>query len=273
VSVVVALEVRAPIDAVLEVDGVTADRFAALSEREIAALPARIGARQATLGDFFKVRGGRSARVRILGAVANVNGLAAGTAGGEMIIDGDAGHRVAAGMTGGRVEVRGAVNDDAGAAMAGGALRVTGNAGDRLGGSAPGASTEMTGGEIVVGGSAGADAAARARCGLVVVAGDVGDYAARAMVAGTLVVLGRTGAEPGRSSRRGSIVAVGRIAVPLTYWHACTFHPPHVRLTMTYLRRRCGLAIDEGIVGGAYRRYCGDAGNRDRGEIFEWVGR
>jgi formylmethanofuran dehydrogenase subunit C len=267
----VTLSLSAPVDAALEVDGVTADRLAGLAEREIAALPVRLGSRSAELGDFFGVRGERSDRVRVEGALARVHGLAAGTTGGEMIIDGDAGHRVAAEMTGGSVEVRGSVADFAGAAMGGGTLLVTGNAGDGLGAAVPGASKGMTGGEIVIGGSAGADAAARARGGLLVVAGNVGDYAARAMIAGTLVVLGRTGAEPGRASKRGTIIAVGGIEVPITYWHACTFQPPHVRLTLTYLRRRYRLAIDDKVAGGAYRRYCGDAGDQGRGEILEWA--
>jgi formylmethanofuran dehydrogenase subunit C len=270
-SDIVTLSLRAPLEMALEVDGVTADRFAGLAECEISTLPVRLGARTAQLGDFFSVRGERSARVRVEGSVTKIGGLAAGTAGGEMVIDGDAGHRVAAGMTRGWVEVHGSVEDDAGAAMAGGTLRITGNAGDRLGAAVPGASRGMTGGEIVIGGSAGADAAARARRGLVVVAGNVGDYAARAMIAGTLVVLGRTGAEPGRASKRGTIIAVGGIEVPITYWHACTFQPPHVRLTLTYVRRRYRLAIDDRVAGGAYRRYCGDAGDQGRGEILEWA--
>ena len=270
-SAVVALELRGPVDGVVETDGVTADRFAALGVREIAALPAWAGTRQGALGDFFKVRGERSARVCVLGSVANVNGLGAGMAGGELIIDGDAGDRVGAGMTGGVVDVRGNVRDNAGAAMGGGVLRVSGNAGDRLGAATPGAFRRMTGGEIVVSGSAGSEAASRTRRGLVVVGGDTGSFAARAMIAGTLVVLGRTGAEPGRSSKRGTIIAVGGIDVPGTYWHACTFQPPHVRLTMSYLQRRYGLVIDERVVGGTYRRYCGDAGNQGRGEILEWV--
>lgn len=270
-SAVVALELRAPVDGVVETDGVTADRLAALGVREIAALPAWAGTQQGALGDFFKVRGERSARVCVLGSVANVNGLGAGMTGGELIIDGDAGDRVGAGMTGGLVDVRGNVGNDAGAAMGGGVLRVSGNAGDRLG--APrGASRGMTGGEIVVSGSAGSEAAARTRRGLVVVVGDAGSLAARAMIAGTLVVLGRTGTDPGRSSQRGTIIAVGGIDVPVTYWHACTFQPPHVRLTMTYLRRRYGLPIDDVVAGGIYKRHCGDAGDRGRGEILEWAG-
>jgi len=92
------------------------------------------------------------------------------------------------------------------------------------------------------------------------------------MIAGTLVVLGRTGPEPGRSSKRGTIVAVGGVDVPVTYWLACTFQPPHVRLTMTYLQRRYALRIDDRVAEGTYRRYCGDAGDQGRGEILEWTG-
>jgi len=107
--------------------------------------------------------------------------------------------------------------------------------------------------------------------GLVVVCGDVGVDAARAMIAGTLVVFGRTGARPGRGSRRGSIVALGGIDMPVTYWCACPYEPPHVRLLLTYLRRRYGLNVEDRMIGGRYRRHCGDAGNPGRGEILEWA--
>ena len=251
-SDLVTLSLRAPLDTAVEVEGISGDRFAALSEREIAALPAWIGSRAATIGDLFDVRGERSASIRIEGDVSRVP-------------------RLAAGMTGGRVHVIGDVGDEAGLAMAGGLLLVDGNAGDRLGAASAGASKGMTGGEIIVRGSAGVEAGARARRGLVVVAGDVGEDAARAMVAGTLVVCGRTGARPGRGSKRGSIVALGSIAVPETYWLACTYQPPHVRVLLTYLRRRHGMSIDNRMVGGFYRRHCGDAGDPGRGEILEWV--
>jgi formylmethanofuran dehydrogenase subunit C len=252
-SATVTLSLRAPLDGILEVDGVTGDRFARLSEREIAALPVVMRSRPATLGEFFDVRGERSADVRIEGDVSRV-------------------HRLGAGMTGGRVHVIGNAGDDAGLAMAGGVLRIDGNAGDRLGAAYPGASKGMSGGEIIVSGSAGADVAMRARRGLVVVGGDAGSDAARAMLAGTLVVFGRTGPRPGRGSKRGSIVALGPIDVPETYWLACTYQPPYVRLLLTYLRRQHGLRVDDARLDGRYRRHCGDAGNPGRGEILEWVG-
>jgi formylmethanofuran dehydrogenase subunit C len=271
VSDLVTLTLRAAPAEPLDVDGLTADRVSNLSEREIAALPAWVGAREARLGDFFDVSGERSARLRIAGELTNVHGLASRAAGGEVVIEGNAGRRVAAGMTAGSVDVRGSVGDDAGMGMGGGVLRISGSAGDRLGAATPGASKGMTGGEIVLAGSAGADAGARARRGLIVVGGDVGGDAARSMIAGTLVVFGRTGSRPGRGSKRGSIVALGGIEVPVTYWYACTYEPPHVRLLLTYLRRRYGLEIDDKVIEGKYRRHCGDAGNPGRGEILEWI--
>ena len=251
-SATVTLRLRAPLDGILEVDGVTGDRFAQLSEREIAALPVSMRSRPATLGEFFDIRGERSADVRIEGDLSRV-------------------HRIAAGMTGGRVHVIGHAGDEAGLAMSGGVLKIDGNAGDRLGAAFPGASKGMSGGEIIVSGSAGADAGTRARRGLVVIGGDAGTDAARTMVAGTLVVFGRTGARPGRGSKRGSIVALGGIDVPETYWLACTYQPPYVRLLLTYLRRQHALKIDARHLDGRYRRHCGDAGNPGRGEILEWV--
>jgi formylmethanofuran dehydrogenase subunit C len=271
VSEIVTLSLRSPVAESLEVEGLTADRCEGLSEREIAALPVWAGAREAAIGDFFDVRGGGSSRVRIEGSLAKVDGLAAGNASGEVLIDGDAGARVAAGMIGGRVEVRGHVGHEAGVAMAGGVLRVHGGAGDRLGAAVPGGSKGMTGGEIVVTGSAGADAASRVRRGLIVVGGNVGADAGRAMIAGTLVVRGSVPGVPGRGNKRGSIVGLGPIAVPATYRYACTFEPPYVRFVLTYLVRHFGLEIDPRIVAGRYRRHCGDAGMPGKGEILEWT--
>jgi hypothetical protein len=106
------------------------------------------------------------------------------------------------------------------------------------------------------------------RRGLVVVAGDTLEHAARAAFAGTLVVLGRTGAHPGRGNKRASIIAAGDIDVPSTYRYACTLQPPWVRLLMTYLRRQYGVSIDDRVLEGRYRRYCGDAGDPGKGEIL-----
>lgn len=269
---VVTLTLRSPVEGRLEVEGIAGDRFLGLGESEIAQLPAWRGREALRLGDVFHVRGERSSRIRIEGSMANLSGLAAGMASGEVIVDGDAGDRVGAEMTGGSVRVIGNVGHDAGLAMAGGTLQVSGSAGHRLGAGESGAAKGMTGGEIVVAGSAGDGAASRCRRGLVVVGADVGVEAARGMIAGTLVVLGRVGDHPGRGCKRGSIVARAFAAIPATYSYACTYAPPHVRLVVTYVERRYGLAVEPGIREGLFRRYCGDSGVPGRGELLEWAG-
>lgn len=268
----ITLSLREPLSQPLDVDGVTPDRCADLGEKDIASLPVWLGKQAACVGDMFHVRGERSSSMRVEGVSPLVHGLGAQMMRGELFIEGDAGHRVAAHMTGGAVELRGSAGDDAGMAMSGGTVIVAKDVGHRLAGPLPGASKGMTGGEIIVFGSAGDDAVARVRRGLVVVAGNAGRHTARSMIAGTLVVFGRTGSDAGRGSKRGSILAVGGIDVPSTYQYANTYRPAYVRLVLTYLRRRYGMTIDERVLGGLYRRYCGDAGVPGKGEILEWVG-
>lgn len=249
----ILLTVRAPLDARLDMSGVTPDRCTDLSTREIAALPVWLGATRVSVGDVFDVRGERSARVEIEGDLGNACG-------------------VGARMTGGMLHVHGSVGDDAGQAMSGGVLRVDGHAGDRLGGPSPGAAKGMTGGEIVVFGSVGGSAAALMRRGLVAVVGTVGDHGARGMIAGTLLALGPVGDLPGAGNKRGSIVAAGGVTVPASYRFACSYEPPHVRLLLTSLRRRFGFPCDPGLLAGRFDRYCGDAGEPGKGEILVWTG-
>jgi formylmethanofuran dehydrogenase subunit C len=267
----IVLTPRARPDVPIDAESVAPDRLATLGEREIAALPVWQGARAATLGDFFSVRGGHAPDVRIEGDVPWADGLGTAMAGGTLRIEGRAGRGVGAGMTAGTIAVRGDVDVDAGLAMAGGTLRIEGGAGDRLGAARPGASRGATGGEIIVVGSAGAQVGALARRVLIVVCGDVGEGAGRAMIAGTVIVLGAAGPGAGRWSKRGTLVVMGAVAVVPTYRHACTYRPPHLRLTLTYLRARHALAIDDRYVGGRFHRYSGDMAELGKGEILQWT--
>lgn len=270
-SLVIELTLRTPVRAALDVADLTPDRLSLLTEREIAELPVLEGRNRAQVGDFFTVRGGGSAAVRIIGDLSKVDGVAEGMAGGELIVEGDAGRRVAARMSAGSVRVVGNVGDAAGASMSGGVLRISGNAGDRVGAAAAGASRGMSGGEILVEGSVGTEAAARARRGLVVVGGDAGAHTGRAMIAGSVIVFGRIEGRAGSGNKRGSIVSIGGLSIPPTYRYACTYRPPHLRVTLTYLRRRHALPVPDAAVVGLYRRYCGDAGEPGKGEILEWL--
>ena len=264
----VTLSPRGTLPDGLEMGALRPDRLAELEEGPIARLPVWVGPRAADVGDFFHVRGGRSADVRIEGTMARVDGLGRGMTAGRLLVDGDAGSFVGAEMAGGSIDVRGGVGDDAGAGMTGGTLRVAGRAGHRLGGALPGASAGMRGGEIVAGGPAGTEVALRCRRGLVWVGGSVGDHAARAMIAGTLIVLGAIGASPGRGNKRGSLVAMGPVVVPSTYRYSCTFESHWLRLVLRHLRTRYGLTVEDRLSEARYARYCGDAGRPGKGEIL-----
>jgi len=248
----VTLTLATPPTQSLMADYVAADRFAALSEREIAGLPVVHGGRRATLGDFFRVQGERSRVVRVEGDLARVEAIGAGMAGGEMLIVGN-------------------VGPDLGLAMVGGRIDVHGSAGENAGGARPGASRGMTGGEIVIRGDAGARAGAAARRGLIVVTGNAGPRTGRAMIAGTVVVLGSTAAGAGRFLKRGSIVALGAIERPATFRYACTYQPPHIPLLLRYLRARYGLGVEDRYIAGRYERHSGDLAELGKGEILQWV--
>ncbi|HUQ79917.1 MAG TPA: formylmethanofuran dehydrogenase subunit C [Gemmatimonadaceae bacterium] len=245
----VTLTLRAVLGEPLDLEGILPERLAMLGERDITALPVWSGRVTRALGDYFDVRGERSASLRIEGDVRRCRNIGAA-------------------MTGGAVEISGDAGDDLGVSMSGGSIRVRGNAGDRVGSGAPGASRGMTGGEIVVDGAVGSDAGARMRRGLLFVGGDTGSSAARAIIAGTVIVMGRVGAEPATASKRGTLVAGGEVEVPLTYRYACRYQPPHVRLALTYLARRHGAAVDAHAIDAHYDRYCGDAGTVAKGEIL-----
>jgi len=252
VSDAIVLTLRAPLDAQLDMSGVTPDRCADLSTKEIAAMPIWVGGAAATVGDVFDVRGERSPAIEIEGDLGKAVG-------------------VGARMTGGMLRVHSSVGDDAGQSMSGGVLRVDGHAGDRVGGALPGAARGMSGGEIVIFGSVGGSSGALMRRGLVAVAGGVGDYAGRGMIAGTLLALGPLGELPGVGNKRGSIVAAGGAAVPASYRFACTYEPPHLRMLLTSLRRRFGFPCDPALLAGRFDRYCGDAGEPGKGEILVWT--
>ena len=250
----VVLTLRARLDQRIDVEGLTPDRCASLTERQIAALPVTVGGQATAVGDLFDVRGDSAARLEFEGDLSRVDGLGAGMISGELVVHGDAG-------------------DNVGLAMSGGIVRIRGNAGHRLGAPTPGASRGMTGGEILVDGNAGDDAAARVRRGLVVIGGSAGASAGRAMIAGTLVVFGNVGDHPGEGNKRGSLIAIGSVRVPSSYRYACTYEPPFVRLLMTHLSRQHGWPVSPRVRDGHYRRYCGDASGPGRGEILESIGR
>jgi formylmethanofuran dehydrogenase subunit C len=267
----VTLTLRSALDTIVEAESITPDRFATLSNAEIAHLPVWRGREQLALGDIFEVSGERSARVHLVGDLARVDALGAAMSGGELTVDGNAGRYVGSRMSGGTLRVSGDAGDGAGLEMAGGILDLTGNAGDRVGAARLGASKGMLGGEIIVRGTLGTEAGTRMRRGVIVCFG-AGDRAGEAMIAGSVIVLGDAGSDTGRYNKRGSVVVFGSAGIPPTYAYACTYRPPHLALTLRYLRSRHRLQIADDRVGGLYRRHSGDLSELSRasGEILQW---
>jgi len=270
VSGVVRLTVRATPELPLEAESIRPDAFAALAEREIAALPVWLGRERLPLGELFEVHGERSADVRVEGDASRVKYLGAGMAGGTLTVEGSAGAHVGEGMTGGTLRVLGDAADFAGAEMAGGLLELRGDAGGQLGGPAPGGGG-MRGGVIVVHGGAGDFAGALMRRGLIAVRGDVGDHAAAGMIAGTLLAFGDVGRRPGAGLERGTLVVRGSVRLLPTFRLACTYRPPFLDVYLRELRERYGAGwADDG--GGSYHRYTGDYAGLGKGEVLVWAG-
>jgi formylmethanofuran dehydrogenase subunit C len=207
---------------------------------------------RATLGDLFEVSGAPAARIRLAGDLTLMDGIGAGLFAGELVVDGDVGWYL-------------------GRRMSGGTIEVTGSVGPHAGGADPGAKRGMTGGDIVIRGSAGPMLGAGLRRGLIVVQHDAGENAGRAMLAGSILVFGSLGANPGLFSKRGSIVAFGAHAPPPAYRYACTYRPPHMRVTLGYLNSRYQVPVTPGHLAGAYRRYSGDLAELGAGEILSWI--
>ncbi|MGY0193712.1 formylmethanofuran dehydrogenase subunit C [Leptothrix sp. BB-4] len=196
----------------LDLRGVLPDVLASLSSDEIGRLPIGCGRHLQPLADHFDIEP-FDAPVPTLhlhgdrAALARVDHIGEGLAGGVLDVFGDAGDHVGSGMTGGELRVRGNARDLVGCELAGGRLRVDGDVGAACGSARPGHLDGMRGGLLLVGGSAGERLADRMRRGTQIVAGDVGEHAASRLVAGTLVIGGALrGRHAGWGQRRGTVV-------------------------------------------------------------------
>ncbi|HEY9449222.1 MAG TPA: formylmethanofuran dehydrogenase subunit C [Gemmatimonadaceae bacterium] len=266
----VTLTLRAPIERVIEAESVVPDLFATLGNREIAELPVWDGRQRLTLGDLFQVQGEHASTVRVEGDVSLVDALGAAMTAGELTVEGNVGRYAGSRMKGGVLRVLGNAGYGAGLEMEGGLLDIFGDAGDRVGAARLGESKGMLGGEIIVHGRVGAEAGSRMRRGTIVCAA-AGQRAGEAMIAGNVIVLGDAGEDVGRNNKRGTILVLGGVSIPPTYRYDCTYRPPHVALTLTHLRARHALSIDDTYITGRYRRHSGDLAELGKGEILEWT--
>jgi formylmethanofuran dehydrogenase subunit C len=251
----------------LEADVITPGRLAGLSALETAKLTVVHGNQAAELGEFFRVDGAFVGEINLSGDLARVKMVGAGMAEGRIVVHGSVGMHLGAGMSGGEIVVEENAGDWVGPEMSGGRILVRGNAGHMVGAPYRGGRVGMRGGEILILGNVGNEAGSGMRRGAIGIGGDCGDFTGVNMLAGTIVVLGEVGWRMGAGMRRGTIVAMQPAEMLPTFTFACTYRPVILRLYLPYLRS-LGLPVTEAQVQGSYQRWCGDAIELNRGEIF-----
>jgi formylmethanofuran dehydrogenase subunit C len=249
----------------LDLSSLVPARLDGLNRKEIEALPVATTRESLNVGDVFKVKGRDVQSLHFVGTDDRCDKIGAKLAGGEIVVDGDAGMLLGAQMKSGKIAVEGSAGVSAGASMAGGEIRVRRDVGDQAGGVAFGETFGMRGGFIVIGGDAGALIGERLRRGLIVVGGKAGDYAGGRMIAGTILVQGGAGRYAGYGNRRGSLIFADkpRHLMP-TYVDSGVMEFDYLRLLETWLREQ-GLRIR---LGGRARRLMGDMAVLGKGEML-----
>ena len=260
-----SFELKNKPDQRLDLSPLVPARLAGLNRKQVEALPINTTRTKLTVGDAFKVRGRDVASLHFVGTDERCDKIGAGLAGGEIVVEGDAGRLLGAQMKSGKIAVDGSVGVLAGASMGGGEVAVRRDAGDQVGGVAFGETFGMKGGFIFIGRDAGALVGERLRRGLIVVGGKAGDYAGGRMVAGTILLRGGAGRYAGYGNRRGSLIFAEkpRHILP-TYADSGVMEFDYLRLLETWLREQ-GMRIR---LGGRARRLMGDQAVLGKGEIL-----
>jgi len=249
----------------LDLSALVPAQLAGLSRKEIEGLAIGTTREKLTVGDAFKVKGKDAEQLRFVGTDDRCDKIGTGLAGGEIVVDGNAGAYLGAGMKQGRIEVAGSCGALTAASMSGGHIAVRRNVGDQACGVAIGDTMGMKGGFVTIGGNAGALLGERMRRGLVVVGGDAGDYAGGRMIAGTLLLKRKVGRYAGYGCRRGSLIFMEKPRHILPTFADCgVMEFDYLRLLETWLRGQ-GLRIG---LGGRARRFMGDMAVLGKGEML-----
>jgi formylmethanofuran dehydrogenase subunit C len=184
--------------------------LAALSVKDIEALPLMRGNRSVPTGDLFSVakhtQDAAQAVLHIVGNAAKLDHLGAAMQGGLLIVEGDAGDFAGRDMRNGNLHIHGSTGLYTASSARNGTITIDSNAGDWLGAPLPGGTFGLRGATVIVRGNAGARAGERMRRGLICIDGNAGDFCASRMVAGTICVAGKVGERPGFGLLHGSLL-------------------------------------------------------------------
>ena len=263
-------QIAAP-DVPMEADNITPDRFTGQGAADVERLAVMHGSESRCIGDFFNVTGSYDGGIDLQGDdLGRVKFIGAGMSRGTIRVEGDVGEHLGAGMSGGEILIKGNATDWVGPEMSGGKIEIQGNAGHLTGSAYRGASTGMTGGEIIIHSNVRNETGNAMRGGLIAVGGDSGDFTGVNMLSGSIFVLGELGIRTGAGMKRGSIVSMNDAPLLPTFSYSCTYRPGYMKLYLLHLSQV--FAGAEEYIEGAYKRYCGDSVELNRGEVLLYAG-
>lgn len=126
----ITARLRAPLDRRADFADVLADGWQMAAATDLAARPVYLDAGgTVTLGDLFAVDGEPDGSIRFVGDLGRVDRIGAGLRGGEVIVEGNAGHEIGARMRRGLIAVTGDAGMRAGLSVIAGTVLVGGSAG------------------------------------------------------------------------------------------------------------------------------------------------
>ncbi|MCS6877815.1 MAG: formylmethanofuran dehydrogenase subunit C [Geminicoccaceae bacterium] len=261
------LRLREPPALPLDLSPLLPETVLGRSEREIAAIPLRLGNRSVRSGDLFAVRTAPEDTDTLVleGTSRTCDRIGAGLRAGTLRVVGDAGVELGLGMSGGRIEVEGSVGALAAAQATGGFVRVRGAAGARLAGALPG-SGGTAGATVVVEGRCGPMAGEAMRRGLLILLGGCDEHLGFGLRGGTVILRGACGPGPGAAMRRGSLLLLDGTADPgPSFADAGTHDLLWLALVQRQLRL---LGLGDLLPGRRVRRLLGDLADLGKGELL-----
>ncbi|MCG8380538.1 MAG: formylmethanofuran dehydrogenase subunit C [Proteobacteria bacterium] len=266
------LKLHAQPDVPMEADCITPNRFQSLSNNDIRRLTVFHGNRQEQLGEFFDCDGNNDGDIIIDGDCSNIKHIGSAMSSGRITVEGNVGVHTGAAMRGGEIIIQGNASDWLGPEMLGGRITIQGDAGHMVGSGYRGSTAGMQGGEIIVHGNVKNETGHVMRRGLIVVGGNAGDFTGVNMLAGTIIVLGEMGIRAGAGMKRGTIICQNKAEILPTFTQSCDYQPSFIRRYLKYLNT-LGLSINESLINGPFKRWCGDSVELNRGEILLYAGK
>lgn len=261
------LKLRAAPQQHIDLSQLVPGKLAGLSVAEIEKIRIASGPEQLVVGDCFAVSGEAGEALHIEGGSDRFDNIGEGHAGGEIVVEGDAGENAGRRMKSGRLEIRGSAGDYLASNLRGGVIVASGSAGAHLGGPHSGEKDGMAGGNVVVKGDTGELAGERMRRGTIIAKGKLGRNAGARMMGGT--IFGEQGltAGAGVQMRRGTLIGPTLEAPSATFVDCGTHDLLILKIMAAYWATTLGDLAPPALPA-APRRLMGDMASLGKGEIL-----